>query len=188
MRIGHEGVTGLKVRRRLEACTKTGDVGRAFVVQGFTLQRAFSRLLWRSAVAIILFGATTACSKKKTAVMPAPVVIAAPEKSSAPVKRARRTPASRPAQERETTPPLESVRTQQERREMMELVKGSITRAEANVAALRKRSLTSDNARELGRVDSFLRQARLYEEANDLVTARQYAQRAELLSHDLLNR
>ena len=174
----------------LSACPARSPVGTrgSVACETFLWRTNFRVRWWRCAAAIVLLAATTACNRKKIAVAPPPppVITSAPEKSAAPVRRVKRAPAPRPI-ERETTPPLESVRTEQEKREMLELIKGTIARAEANVAALRRRPLSADTARELGRVDSFLRQARAWEEANDLVAARVYAQRAELLSNDLLN-
>ena len=76
----------------------------------------------------------------------------------------------------------------EERSTISEQIEASLRQAEQNAAALKGRSLPPAHQRDLGRVQSFIRQARAAEQARDYATARSYARRAEVLSRDLLNR
>jgi hypothetical protein len=133
------------------------------------------------------------CNRKKVSLaapVPQSLIVIPAEPVASPVKRVRRSAPPPPsnAMIQVSTPPLEFVKTPEEKQAMLEQIKASVARAESNLSILRSRQLNGSDARELGRVNSFLRQARTAEQSSDLVTARQYAQRAELLSVDLLNR
>ncbi|HUS05013.1 MAG TPA: hypothetical protein VMZ52_01865 [Bryobacteraceae bacterium] len=62
----------------------------------------------------------------------------------------------------------------------------ALDHARRNLAVLARRPLTAEQGRNLERVDVLTRQAREAKDANDLVTAKSLADRAELLSFDLL--
>lgn len=142
------------------------------------------------AIAVLAAG----CGKRNVATTPPPVVVSKPEPPPAtqPAKRSRRAAAAPPAQTAvppaAIPPALESMTTVEEKRDAVDRVNASISRAQANLATLRNRPLNPEDARQVARVDSFLRQARAAQQANDLITAREYAQRAEVLSQDLLKR
>lgn len=123
---------------------------------------------------------------------PPPVVVnqPAPQPPPGPPQRSRRVPEPPPQAPREVLEPpvLESMRTPEERRDVIGRITASLGRAEGNLARLRGRQLNADSAREVARVESFIRQARAAMQSNDLMTAREYAQRAEVLSADLLER
>lgn len=76
--------------------------------------------------------------------------------------------------------------TAEERHEYSRQIQASIERAERNIATLYTRRLTPEQTRGISRIESFLRQARDARTANDLATARNLAERADLLSQDLL--
>jgi hypothetical protein len=147
---------------------------------------------WVAAVAagVLMSG----CSKRKASTIPPPPALTfPPDYHDVPAKRpARRTPreaavVSPPAAV--TTPPvLEAMTTEEERRAALQLVHLSLARAESNIAALRGREFGPEGIRDMARVQSFIQQTRSAVKANDLVTAREYALRAEILSEDLRKR
>jgi hypothetical protein len=80
------------------------------------------------------------------------------------------------------------VTTPEQRNTWAEQIRSSLARAEQNALALQTRMLTGPQKRELERVRSFIRQARTAERSHDYVTARNFAERAQVLSDDLLSR
>lgn len=120
-----------------------------------------------------------------------------PEPPPPPVKaKARkRTPASVPAEtvpEPDPQPPpvaasplqLGTVLSDEQRVEYTHLVDQHLARAEAEVAPLRERSLSSDQSAALNRILSYMSQARENRDTDPALAAR-LAERAELLARDL---
>jgi hypothetical protein len=71
-------------------------------------------------------------------------------------------------------------------REYTRIIDDSLNRAQRNIAILHTRQLTPEQMRGISRVETFIRQAREARAQNDLVTARNFAERADLLSQDLM--
>lgn len=139
---------------------------------------------------VLLLGSSGCSRRKKQSVLspPAPVVPTAPRRST-PVPAVSQRPAQPKAEA--PKPPaavVEPLTTPAQRNTWAEQIASSLQKAEQNAAALQSRNLRGEPLRALGRVQSFIRQAREAERAHDYVTARTFAQRAQVLSEDLLKR
>ncbi|HYO81209.1 MAG TPA: hypothetical protein VES20_07405 [Bryobacteraceae bacterium] len=152
----------------------------------------------RAAIPIlIVLVVLPSCSKRKapplsgTATRRVPVTSPQPpRRTSTPAKRPAR-PVQRPEQAAAaavTPPVLEALSTPQERAEQLRLIEASLDRARANVAALKARGSAATQGNEIGRLDSFVRQAESARSSQQLGTALDFARRAEVLSSDLLRR
>jgi hypothetical protein len=147
--------------------------------------------------AAMLLTVTTGCSRRKKQSVQTPPSVAAPVPlAPTPPKRpasgAAATPRA-PSPRVEIvpippTPPLEPVISPAQRSTWSEEIASSLQKAEQNAAALGSRNLNGSQKRELARIQSFIRQAREAERVHDFITARTLAQRAYVLSQDLVNR
>jgi hypothetical protein len=138
---------------------------------------------------------TSSCSRRNNRVQAVPLPVpATPAAPGRPASAPAPAPAARPAAAKTLPAPQppapvpEPLVTAEQRSSWSEEIEVTLRQAEQNAAALQGRSLPAARQRDLGRVQSFIRQARAAEKAHDYVTARSYAQRAEVLSRDLLNR
>ena len=89
----------------------------------------------------------------------------------------------------ELTPPaLQAMTTPAERDALARAAQASISRARLNLSTLKVRGSAAMRATEIGRVESFVRQAEEALRADRVASARDLAHRAEVLSEDLLKR
>jgi hypothetical protein len=137
----------------------------------------------------------SACSRRRNTVQAAPLTVPVPATSVAPKRTtAPPRPAVHPstvktasAEEHPSIPVLEPLVSPEQRSTWSEEIEARLRQAEQNAASLRGRKLPAMQ-RDLERVQSFIRQARTAEQAHDYATARSYAERAEILSRDLMKR
>jgi hypothetical protein len=156
------------------------------------------RRMISSVAAVVL--AASGCARRQASApspVPPPVATGAPATSN---DQKRRTPA-----QPRTTPPapkaqapspgrtgeaaapvLAEMIPPEARRAMLRQIEAALERAQANIATLRGRTSTDGEARAIARVEMFVQQAREARSANDLTAARSIAERADLLSKDLL--
>jgi hypothetical protein len=72
------------------------------------------------------------------------------------------------------------------RQQLLKEIDSSLERAKNNVSMLQSRTPTAERQRGIARVETFIIQAQDARTANDLPMARSMAERADLLSRDLL--
>jgi hypothetical protein len=72
------------------------------------------------------------------------------------------------------------------RQQLVREIEAALERAKNNVSMLQSRTPTAERQRGIARVETFIIQAQDARTANDLPTARGMAERADLLSQDLL--
>lgn len=155
----------------------------------------------RAAVALVLIGVTAGCSKKAPVPPPPPppqVRTATP--ATTPPAKARTSPqpaaAPKPAKPESATPPAPAARTTapvlgeiirpESQAEIERFVQASLDRAQQNIARLHQRSPSPEQLRGIAQVEVFIRQAQDARRTNDLSNARSLAERADVLSQDLL--
>lgn len=80
---------------------------------------------------------------------------------------------------------LHEVFTAEERNALTTHIQGALGRAEANLAKARARKLSSEQQREVGRVEGFIAQSRQTLSTGDLSGSRVLADKAEVLSGSL---
>jgi hypothetical protein len=83
-------------------------------------------------------------------------------------------------------PALGDIVPAESREQLLKDIEASLERAQRNIATLHSRPPTAEQARGIGRVEAFIRQARDSQATGDLTAARGLAMRADLLSEDLL--
>ncbi|MBI1899025.1 MAG: hypothetical protein HYS04_21200 [Acidobacteria bacterium] len=144
------------------------------------------RLLVIAAVAL----AAPGCSKKTTTVPSPP----APRREASRAETPRRTrpkpaPAAEAAaegpQQNPPSPPLVPVLSAKEREELSRSIDQALERARRAAADLHKHTLNAEQGQTLSRVETFLRQAQ-EARATDLKASWSFAERADLLSQELL--
>ena len=152
----------------------------------------------RCAVAVLAAVVLAGCSKRQPVVTaPPPAPVPTPTQVQTPPSKRRTTQPAAPAAERtgtEQEPPaptprtLEALTTPEERNAQLQHIEASLKAAERNVVAVQTRGIAPRVPDDLARVQSLIRHARAAQAAHDLPSARSFAQRAEILSADLLNR
>ena len=95
---------------------------------------------------------------------------------------------TRPPAEESVPPALQAMTTPEEHDALAKAAMHSIVRARNNLSVLKVRGSAAMRAHEIGRVESFVRQAEAALDAHRVTSARDLAERAEVLSQDLLNR
>lgn len=147
--------------------------------------------------AIALVGLlNSACSGKKASGRITTVSVPKQASSKANQKRRTATPTAgnvKPQARQEKTdaaapPAFEALTSAEERLELARQTETSLGRAQRNLAQLRSGRADAGMASDIGRVESFIRQAQSARQSNDLAMASTYARRAELLSEELLQR
>ena len=150
-----------------------------------------------AAAAVLAVAALDSChrgtsSPPAASIPPVPRSTPAPRKRPAPVANPGNAPsaeAAPPPVRSRTEPPaagLGEMLPTAEREETIRRIDAALYRARKNLAVLANRSLTAEQTKNVERVDILSRQAREARAANDLVTAKNLADRAEVLSEDLL--
>ena len=143
----------------------------------------------RRCAAIVLV-LVTGCAKKQAVAPPTtPPAPQAPKTSPAtPPVRARQQPARRPAPPpvKTESPILGEMIPADQRDQLLRDIESALDRARKNVTALQARTPTPDRSRDISRVQTFIAQAQDARSASDLLSARSLAERAQLLSEDLL--
>ena len=140
----------------------------------------------------------TGCSNRKSAksggTLPTRRIDLQPQKRANTKKRpasqtvtAQANPQAIPSEEL-TPPALQAMTTPAERDALAKAAQASISRARSNLSTLKVRGSAAMRATEIGRVESFVRQAEEALRADRVSSARDLAHRAEVLSEDLLDR
>jgi hypothetical protein len=142
---------------------------------------------------VLMVVAAAGCSKKQPVVnvppTPAPQLQTPPaprRTTHAPPRTTERTRTERepPAAPQRTLEPLASP---EDRAAHVKRIETSIKTAEQNLSTLQMRQ-PATRKEDLAHVQSLIRQARAAQTANDLPSAQSFAQRAEILSADLMAR
>ena len=157
--------------------------------------------------AVLLFAAmlgSIGCARKVPAPPPPPPVAAPPPtpRKSTPKPRtaeprtAAPAPAPKPPRTESATPPAPPAATPppilgeivdpNNQAEIERAIQSSLERAQQNIARLHQRSPTPEQLRGIAQVETFIRQAQDARRTNDFSNARSLAERADVLSQDLL--
>jgi hypothetical protein len=112
---------------------------------------------------------------------PAPVTPETPQPSEPPKRRPS------PFPEATTAPQLGQVLSPQQQQSYARAIDVSLSRAKQALAVLATRRLSDSLKAEMSRIESFVKQAEQYR-ATDLITAKNLAERADLLARDLVGR
>jgi hypothetical protein len=156
-----------------------------------------TRRVLSAATAMLAVAALDSC-RRGTRSAPAASIPSVPRSTSVPKKRTAPAPNPGNAPSAEATPSPVRSRTEPpagglgemvpyaEREETNRHIDAALYRARKNLAVLANRSLTAEQTKTLERVDILSRQAREARADNDLVNAKNLADRAEVLSQDLL--
>lgn len=118
--------------------------------------------------------------------VPPPAVETKPPQGEGEAKPAEAEPAAAAAPP-PLIPKLEVILTAEERKEYDKRLDGAVDRAKVSLAAMQGKSLSGEQKEAVGRIQSFLAQAEQARQ-RDLVSAVSLAERADLLSRDLLER
>jgi hypothetical protein len=156
-----------------------------------------TRRILSAATAVLAAAALNSCHRatKSNPIPPSPRAAPLPRKTE-PRKRTPAPVTIPPAETPRTPPPARSSEapapslgemvTNADREETSRHIDAALDRARKNLAVLANHSLTAEQTKNVERVGILSRQAREARAANDLVTARNLADRAEVLSQDLL--
>jgi hypothetical protein len=143
---------------------------------------------WFMQASVLLVVAASGCSRKQAA-PPVPATVPAPPVPKSTASKPVPAAVPPPAKPSETVKPpsLGEILPSPSREQLLKDIEASLDRARRNIATLQSRTTTAaDRNRDVARVQTFIRQAQDARSNNDLVVARSLAERADLLSQDLI--
>ncbi len=108
-----------------------------------------------------------------------------PKRASRPVNPAPATPATQPATPAADAPRLGDVLTPEEQHQYNTAIDLSLAHAQASLGFISTRQLTNEQQATVGEIQNFMQQAQ-EKRKDELAAAKSLAERAEVLSHDLV--